>query len=99
MPITRPADNLARDSREIDARRGCPQDEDVPMSKLSSFVWSIADQLRGPYHPNDYGLVILPMTILYRMDAILDPHREQITEIIDGVDGEMRRLSLMRKAT
>jgi type I restriction enzyme M protein len=69
------------------------------MSKLSSFVWSIADQLRGPYHPNDYGLVILPMTILHRLDAILEPHREQITELIDGVDGEMRQLSLVRKAT
>lgn len=69
------------------------------MSKLGSFVWSIADQLRGPYHPNDYGSVILPMTILTRLDAILDPHREQIAELVDGVDTEMRQLSLVRKAT
>ena len=43
----------------IDARHGCQQDEDVPMSKLSSFVWSIADQLRGPYHQHEYGLSLI----------------------------------------
>lgn len=69
------------------------------MSKLGSFVWSIADRLRGPYHPNEYGSVILPMTILARLDAILEPHREQIAELIDGVDTEMRQLALVRKAT
>ena len=28
------------------------------MSTLGSFIWSIADQLRGPYHPNQYGNVM-----------------------------------------
>ena len=36
------------------------------MSTLGSFIWSIADQLRGPYRPNQYGNVILPFTILRR---------------------------------
>ncbi len=69
------------------------------MSKLSSFVWGIADQLRGPYQQHEYGSVILPMTILRRLDAILEPHREQIANLIDGVDSEMRRASLVRQAT
>lgn len=69
------------------------------MSKLSSFVWSIADQLRGPYHQHEYGSVILPMTILRRLDAILEPHREEIAELIAGVDSEMRQASLVRQAT
>ncbi|TPX02690.1 hypothetical protein FJ656_21070, partial [Schumannella luteola] len=34
------------------------------MSNLGSFVWQIADQLRGVYKPHQYGDVILPMTIL-----------------------------------
>ena len=33
------------------------------MSALGSFIWSIADQLRGPYRPNQYGNVILPLTV------------------------------------
>ena len=69
------------------------------MSKLSSVVWSIADQLRGPYHPHEYGSVILPMTILRRLDAILEPHREQIAGLIEGVDSEISQTSIVRRAT
>lgn len=28
-----------------------------------SFIWNVADLLRGPYKPNQYGRVILPMTV------------------------------------
>jgi type I restriction enzyme M protein len=69
------------------------------VSKLGTFVWSIADQLRGPYHQHEYGSVILPMTILRRLDAILEPHREQIADLIAGIDSEMRQASLVRQAT
>ena len=48
------------------------------MSTLGSFIWSIADQLRGPYRPNQYGNVILPLTILRRLDCILEPDRETV---------------------
>jgi type I restriction-modification system DNA methylase subunit len=33
----------------------------------ASFIWSIANLLRGPYKPNEYGDVVLPMTILRRL--------------------------------
>ncbi|MDT5185264.1 MAG: type restriction enzyme protein [Mycobacterium sp.] len=45
------------------------------LSNLGNFVWSIADQLRGVYKPHQYGNVILPMTILRRLDCILEPTR------------------------
>jgi len=48
------------------------------MSNLGNFVWGIADQLRGVYRPSQYGNVILPMTILRRMDCILEPTRDQV---------------------
>ena len=51
------------------------------MSTLGSFIWSIADQLRGPYRPNQYGNVILPLTILRRLDCILEPDRETVWEL------------------
>lgn len=51
------------------------------MSTLGSFIWSIADQLRGPYRPNQYGNVILPLTILRRLDCILEPDREKVREL------------------
>jgi len=48
------------------------------VSTLGNFVWSIADQLRGVYKPHQYGNVILPMTILRRLDCILEPTRDQV---------------------
>ncbi len=48
------------------------------MSKLGTFVWGIADQLRGVYKPHQYGGVILPFTILRRLDCVLAPTREQV---------------------
>ncbi len=48
------------------------------MSNLGNFVWSIADQLRGVYRPHQYGSVILPMTILRRLDCVLEPTRDQV---------------------
>ena len=39
---------------------------------LSSFIWSVADLLRGDYRQSDYGKVILPFTVLRRLDCVLD---------------------------
>ncbi|WP_310962431.1 type I restriction-modification system subunit M [Nocardioides terrisoli] len=51
------------------------------MSSLGNFVWSIADQLRGVYKPHQYGGVILPFTILRRLDCILEPSRVTVREL------------------
>jgi len=39
---------------------------------LSSFIWSVADLLRGDYKQSEYGKVILPLTILRRLDCVLE---------------------------
>jgi hypothetical protein len=39
--------------------------------KLGNFVWGIADQLRGVYKPHQYGGLILPFTILRRLDCVV----------------------------
>jgi type I restriction enzyme M protein len=51
------------------------------VSSLGNFVWSIADQLRGVYKPHQYGGVILPFTILRRLDCILEPTRETVRDL------------------
>ncbi|CAM3155268.1 type I restriction-modification system subunit M [Cupriavidus taiwanensis] len=38
---------------------------------LSSFIWSVADLLRGNYKQSEYGRVILPFTVLRRLDCVL----------------------------
>jgi len=39
---------------------------------LSSFIWSVADLLRGDYKQSEYGKVILPFTVLRRLDCVLE---------------------------
>ena len=45
-----------------------------------SFIWSVADLLRGPYRPNQYKDVMLPMTILRRLDCVLEPTKEKVLQ-------------------
>lgn len=42
-------------------------------TNLSSFIWSVADLLRGDYKQSEYGRVILPFTVLRRLDCVLEP--------------------------
>lgn len=41
-------------------------------TEIASFTWSVADLLRGDYKQSDYGKVILPFTLLRRMDCVLE---------------------------
>ena len=45
---------------------------------LSAFIWSIAELLRGDYKPSDYGKVVLPFTVLRRLDCVLAPTKEAV---------------------
>src|SRR5699024_5654995 len=45
-----------------------------------NFIWSIAELLRGPYRPEDYGDVVLPMAVLRRFDAVLADTKEEVLQ-------------------
>jgi type I restriction enzyme M protein len=45
---------------------------------LSNFIWSVADLLRGDYKQSEYGRVILPFTVLRRLDCVLAPTKEAV---------------------
>ena len=47
-------------------------------SEKVSFIWSVADLLRGPYKPAQYGRVILPLTVLRRLDCVLEPTKDKV---------------------
>src|SRR5580704_6432449 len=49
-------------------------------SEKVSFIWSVADLLRGPYKPHQYGRVILPLTVLRRLDCVLEPTKQKVLE-------------------
>ncbi|HXM22955.1 MAG TPA: class I SAM-dependent DNA methyltransferase [Terriglobales bacterium] len=49
-------------------------------SEKVAFIWSVADLLRGPYKPHQYGRVILPLTVLRRLDCVLEPTKAKVLE-------------------
>lgn len=50
----------------------------MPDTNLSAFIWSVADLLRGDYKQSEYGRVILPFTVLRRLDCVLEPTKADV---------------------
>jgi len=50
---------------------------------LSSFIWSVADLLRGDYKQSDYGKVILPFTVLRRLDCVLEATKPAVLKELE----------------
>ncbi len=48
------------------------------IQEKASLIWSAADTLRGPYKPHEYGLVILPMTVIKRFHDCLVPTHDAV---------------------
>jgi type I restriction enzyme M protein len=71
---------------------------------LSSFIWSVADLLRNDFKQSEYGRVILPFTVLRRLDCVLEPTREAVLKELEkrrkeGVDDPDVFLRRAAKAT
>lgn len=47
-------------------------------SSTAAFIWSVADLLRGDYKQSDYGKVILPFTLLRRLDCVLEATKADV---------------------
>jgi len=47
-------------------------------ASLSALIWSVADLLRGDYKQSEYGRVILPFTVLRRLDCVLEPTKQEV---------------------
>jgi type I restriction enzyme M protein len=69
------------------------------MSVLSNFVWSVADTLRGPYSEAEYGSVILPFTVLRRLECVMAPQREAMAEVVSAYTGEQQRRTHLKLKT
>lgn len=56
------------------------------VKKLSDFIWEIANLLRGDYKQSDYGKVILPLTVLRRLDCVLEPTKQKVLDFLPKVE-------------
>ncbi|MBN2536060.1 MAG: SAM-dependent DNA methyltransferase [Spirochaetales bacterium] len=52
----------------------------------ADLIWRVADLLRGDYKRSDYGKVILPMTVLRRLDCVLEKSKQKVLNYLPKVD-------------
>lgn len=55
------------------------------IKESANFIWSIADLLRGDYKQSDYGKVILPLTVLRRLDCVLEGSKAEVLKKYEQV--------------
>ena len=74
------------------------------IAEKATMIWNGADMLRGPFKPHEYGLVILPMTVVKRFhDCLLPTHQAVLDtyekvkklQVIDGFFAESLRLPVL----
>ena len=74
-------------------------DVGINIAEKATVIWNVADMLRGPFKPHEYGLVILPMTVVKRFhDCLLPTHDEVIAQYekvkhLAVIDGFLTRAS------
>lgn len=57
-----------------------------------NFIWSVADLLRGPYRPNQYKDLMLPLTVLRRLDCVLEPTKEKVLDQLQQHQGKIKNI-------
>ncbi len=67
---------------------------------MVQFIWSVADLLRGDYKAHEYGQVILPLTVLRRLDCVLEPTKTKVIARAAELEGKIENLErlLLRTA-
>ena len=78
----------------------CQHSARMNQQTLSAFIWSVADLLRGDYKQSDYGKVILPFTVLRRLDCVLEPTKAAVLAELEDKEkqGVNPEPFLLRKA-
>jgi type I restriction enzyme M protein len=55
----------------------------------AAFIWSVADLLRGDYKQSEYGRVVLPLTVLRRLDCVLEPTKDAVLARAAQLEGKV----------
>lgn len=67
-------------------------------SEISSFIWGIADLLRSSFKQHEYGDIILPFTVMRRLDAVLEPTKKAVLEAAEKKMPDALRDTMLKKA-
>ena len=68
-------------------------------NQISNTIWNVANHLRGSWKNYEYQDVILPLTVLKRLDVALEPTKQQALERFNELDGKVSDLRIIRRVT
>ena len=68
-------------------------------NQISNTIWNVANLLRGSWKNYEYQDVILPLTVLKRLDAALEPTKQKVLERFNELDGKVSDLRILRRVT
>lgn len=66
---------------------------------ISNTIWNIANHLHGTFHAYEYQDVILPLTVLKRLDDALEPTKQKTLERFNELDGRVANLNILYRTT
>lgn len=66
---------------------------------LADFIWNVADTLRGDFKQSEFGRIILPFTVLRRLECVLEPTRKQVQQQYAGLKESQVDLDLVLPST
>src|SRR6202795_1096902 len=64
----------------------------------AAFIWSVADLLRGDYRQSEYGKVVLPLTVIRRLDCVLEPTKQAVLEKSKQLAGKIENVEPVLQA-
>lgn len=67
--------------------------------EISNTIWNIAGHLHGTFKPQQYQDVILPLTVLKRLDDALEPTKQKTLERFNELDGKVANLNILYRTT
>jgi type I restriction enzyme M protein len=67
--------------------------DDQQIRNHASFIWSVADKLRGVYKQSEYGRVILPLVVLRRLDCVLEPTKADVLARATKLKGRVENVA------
>ncbi len=65
----------------------------------AAFIWSVADLLRGDYKQSEYGKVVMPLTVLRRLDCVLEPTKAAVLDRHAKLKGSIDNVDPVLEAT
>ncbi|HNW51084.1 MAG TPA: class I SAM-dependent DNA methyltransferase [Prolixibacteraceae bacterium] len=58
----------------------------IDFKEKANLIWKVADLLRGDYKQSDYGKIILPMTVLRRLDGVIAPTKQKVLDYLPKIE-------------